>query len=169
MRAAASAGGQADPETWVHGLLFEDFELGQVFEHHWGRTLNEGDNSLFSTATLAFLPVHLNRSYARSQGHPDLVLNPMLVFCAVFGLSVEDLSEGRGGGAFLGVEGLEFAAPVYPGQTVTARSKVVDLRESQSRPGQGIVTWQTEGLDEEGRLVVSFRRTNLIWKREAER
>jgi len=82
------------------GHLFEDFSLGQVFQHHWGRTLNEGDNTLFSTLTLSYNPLYFNEPYARAHGHPTSPVNPMLVFATVFGLSVEDLSEA--GGLFLG-------------------------------------------------------------------
>jgi len=153
------------------GHLYDDFEVGQVFSHHWGRTLNEGDNSLFTTLTLSFNPLYFNMQYARSHGHSRIVINPMLVFLTVFGLSVEDLSEA--GGLFLGVDQLTFHRRVYPGDTLGARSTVVDKRESQSRPGSGIVTWHTEGflLDPAGENsndrepVVDFRRSNLVPKR----
>ena len=153
------------------GNLYDDFQLEQVFEHHWGRTLNEGDNTLFSTLTLSFNPLYFNAPYARAHGHGQVVVNPMLVFLTVFGLSVEDLSEA--GGLFLGVDNLTFHRRVYPGQTLVARSTVVDKRESTSRPGHGIVTWHTEGFMLENAsgnaggqaLAVDFRRSNLIPKR----
>jgi len=155
------------------GHLFEDFEIGQVFSHHWGRTLNDGDNSLFTTLTLSFNPLFFNAPYARAHGHPKIVVNPMLVFLTVFGLSVEDLSEA--GGLFLGVDNLTFHRTVYPGDTLVARSTVVAKRESHSRSGTGIVTWHTEGflLERPGansgdaRLVVDFRRSNLVRLRGA--
>jgi itaconyl-CoA hydratase len=157
------------------GHLYDDFEIGQVFSHHWGRTLNEGDNSLFTTLTLSFNPLYFNAPYARAHGHRQVVINPMLVFLSVFGLSVEDLSEA--GGLFLGVDQLTFHRAVYPGDTLMARSTVVDKRESQSRPESGIVTWHTEGLllekslgnSHEESLVVDFRRANLVPKRETTR
>jgi len=155
------------------GHLYDDFEVGQVFSHHWGRTLNEGDNSLFTTLTLSFNPLYFNDRYARGHGNPGIVINPMLVFLTVFGLSVEDLSEA--GGLFLGVDQLTFHRRVYPGDTLSACSTVVDMRESQSRPGSGIVTWHTEGfLLDSGRRnsnsradVVDFRRSNLVPKRSS--
>jgi acyl dehydratase len=143
------------------GRGFEDFEEGQVFEHHWGRTLNEGDNSLFTTLALRFTPLYFNAEYARA--HPGVVIDPLLVLCTVVGLSVEDLSEG--GGPFLGVEEVEFHRPAYPGDTLTARSEVVVRRESESRPAFGIVTWRTEGRNQRGEVVISYRRTNLVAKR----
>jgi len=145
------------------GNRFEDFAIGQVFEHHWGRTINEGDNSLFTTLTLSFNPLYFNEPYAKELGHPRIVVNPMLVFLTVFGLSVEDLSEA--GGLFLGTDDLTFHQPVYPGETLTARSVVIDKRESESRPEQGIVTWHTEGFNERGERVIDFHRTNLVAKK----
>jgi len=145
------------------GNHYEDFELGRVFQHHWGRTINEGDNSLFTTLTLSYNPIYFNREYAQAHGHPGIVVNAMLVFLTVFGLSVEDLSEA--GGLFLGVDELTFHKPVYPGETLLARSKVVDKRESTSRPENGIVTWYTEGFNSRGEKVIDFRRTNLVIKR----
>ena len=147
------------------GNAFQDFELGQELAHHWGRTLTDGDNAIFSTATCNWNPMHLNAEYAREHGHPDVVLNPMLVLCTVVGLSVEDLSES--GGPFLGMEDVTFHRPVYPGDTLTASSTVVDARESDSRPTTGIVTWHTEAHNQRGELVVDYRRTNLVMKRRS--
>ena len=145
------------------GRQFEDFDEGQVFEHHWGRTFNEGDNSLFATVALRFTPLYFNAEYARAHGHPGIVIDPLLVLCTVVGLSVEDLSEA--GGPFLGVDEVEFHCPVYPGDTLTARSTVVSKRESETRPHFGIVTWRTEGRNQKDQVVVSYRRTNLVSKR----
>ena len=145
------------------GRQYEDFSVGQVIEHHWGRSITAGDNALFSTATCNWNPMHLNAEFARAHGYPDVVVNPMLVLCTVVGLSVEDLSEG--GGPFLGVDACTFHRPVYPNDTITARSTVVDMRESKSRKGTGIVTWHTEGHNQRDELVVDYRRTNLVAKR----
>jgi itaconyl-CoA hydratase len=142
------------------GRLFEDFTIGQQFSHHWGRTLTESDNTLFCSLTLNYNPLYLNAVYARAHGHDGTIINPYLVFLVVFGLSVEDLSEA--GIAFLGVDDLTFHTVVRPGDTVTARSTVTELRRSASRPGAGIATWHTEGFREDGTLVVDFRRTNLL-------
>lgn len=146
------------------GNQYEDFTVGQVFEHHWGRTITDGDNALFTTAMCNWNPLHGNAEYARSQGHPDVVVNPMLVLCTVLGLSVEDLSEA--GGPFLGVDDCTFHRPVHPGDTITARSTVLETRTSNSRPGTGIVTWHTEGFNQRGELVVDYRRTNLVAMRQ---
>ncbi len=153
----------AGPKRWPKGNQYEDFSLGQVFHHHWGRTINESDNSLFSSLTLSYNPLYFNAQYALAHGHDDIVVNPMLVFLTVFGLSVEDLSES--GGLFLGVEELTFRKPIYPGDTLTAVSEVVDKRESASRPNDGVVTWHTRGFNSAGDEVIDFRRTNFVAKK----
>ena len=159
-----------DPATFTlqrKGHAFEDFAVGREFVHHWGRTLTEADNALFTTATLAYNPLYFNAEYARADGHPGVVVNPMLVFLTVFGLSVEDLSEA--GGLFLGVDDLTYGVPVYPGDTLTARSTVTDMRESESRPESGIVTWHTRGYNQRGEQVIDFHRTNFVAKARAGR
>jgi acyl dehydratase len=147
------------------GNQFEDFEEGQVFEHHWGRTLTESDATLFSTLALRFTPLYFNREYARAHDHADLVIDPLLALCTVVGLSVEDLSEA--GGPFLGINQIEFHRPIYPGDTLNARSTVVSARTSEKRPQFGIVTWRTEGLNQNEELVLSYERTNLVQRRRA--
>jgi itaconyl-CoA hydratase len=149
--------------TRARGHAYEDFEVGRVFEHHWGRTLTEADAVLFSTLTLAYNPLYFNAEHARRLGHPTVVVNPMLVFTTVLGLSVEDLSEA--GGPFLGVDELAFHRPVHPGDTLSSRSEVVAARPSESRPGTGIVTWRTEGRNQRDEVVVDFRRSNLVFMR----
>lgn len=146
------------------GNCFEDFEVGRVFNHHWGRTLTEADSLLFCTITHAFTPLYYNSEYARGLDHPGIVIHPLLVLTTVVGLSVEDLSEG--GGPFLGLNDATYHRPVYPGDTVTAKSTVVATRESASRPKFGIVTWHTEGFNQRDELVVDYQRSNLIRKKE---
>jgi acyl dehydratase len=143
---------------------FEDFEEGQTFEHHWGRTINEGDNSLFSTLTMNANPIYFNADYAEESGYDNVVANHMLAFNVVFGMTVQDLSEA--GGAFLGIDNLKFHETVYPGDTLYADSEVIEKRESDSRPHQGIVTWHTRGIRPDGELVLEYERSNLIDKRD---
>lgn len=156
----------SDPTTWPlipRGTSFEDHVVGRVFEHHWGRTVHASDNIAFTTQTLAFNPVYLNRDAATARGHADEVVNPLLVFSVVFGLSVEDLSET--GGPFLGARDVRYLRDVHPGETLYASSTVLDARESGSRPDTGIVTWRTVGRDAAGEPVIEFARTNLVRKR----
>jgi itaconyl-CoA hydratase len=149
----------------VRGNRFEDFTPGRTFAHHWGRTITQAENALFTTLTLHYNPHYFNLEYAQAHHHPDTPLNPMLVFNTVFGLSVEDLSEG--GGPFLGIEDLTFHMTVYPGDTLTARSTVVEGRTSSKHTNMGIVTWHTEGFNKQGDRVIDFRRTNLVRMRES--
>ena len=144
----------------ARGRLFEDFTIGEVKPHHWGRTIFESDTVNFSVLTLSYNPLYTNRAYAKAHGHPDIVVNPQLLFNVVLGLSVEDCSEI--GGPFLGVHDLVYHRQVYPGITLIAQSETVDARVSDSNPANGIVTWRTEGRDENGDLIVSFRRSNLV-------
>jgi acyl dehydratase len=145
------------------GSWYEDFEVGRQFVHHWGRTINEADNSYFSTVTLHFCPLYFNKKYAQAHGHPREQVNPLLVFNTVFGLSVEDLSEN--GAGFLGVEDLTYHLAVYPGDTLTASSTVLSARLSAKNPNQAVCTWHTKGFNQHGELVIDFKRTNLVFRR----
>lgn len=160
MTADASASSEDDLN------YFEDFEPGQTFDHHWGRTITPGDNSLFSSLTVTANPTYFNDDYAEDLGFDGAVAHHLLAFNVVFGLSVADLSEA--GGAFLGLENLEFHETVYPGDTLYANSEVLDTQESESRPHQGIVTWHTTGTRPDGTVVLEYERTNLIDRRSAD-
>ena len=151
---------KARARPWRRGNIFEDFRVGQTFRHHWGRTLTASDNVLFATLTLHYNPLYTNADYAKSRGHADLVVCPLLLFNTVFGLSVEDLSEG--GGPFLGVDRLSYRRPVIVGETVYADSEVIDRRETASRPDYGIVTWRTRGTTSKGEVLLEYQRANLV-------
>ena len=149
------------------GNLYDDFVVGQVFKHHWGRTITQADNVLFTTLTMHYNPLYFNKEYAKRFGYKDTVINPMLVFHTVLGLTVEDLSEAARG-PFLGVENVEFKGVLYPGDTLYAQSKTIDKRESKSRPEFGIVTWQTVGLNQNNEVVLQYTRSNLVSKERRE-
>ena len=149
------------------GHSFEDFAVGNRYAHHWGRTLTESDNTIFSTATCSWVPMYLNVEYARAHGHPSAVVNPLLVLCTAVGLSVEDLSEA--GGPFLGLDDCRFLQPVYAGDTITATSTVLDCRLSDSRPATGIVSWRTTVTNQHNDVVLEYSRTNLVACRERAR
>ena len=149
-------------KPWRRGNHFADFAVGQKFVHHWGRTLSAGDATLFSAVTLRYCPLYVNAEYAKAEGHRDLVVDPMLVLATAIGLSVEDLSEA--GGPFLGVNEVQFGAPMHPGDTITCCSEVLQKRESASRPGAGIVTWRTTAKKQNAEVVCQYTRTNLVAK-----
>ncbi|MHB9287946.1 MaoC family dehydratase [Halobacteriales archaeon Cl-PHB] len=148
------------------GNYYEDFEVGQRFQHHWGRTLTDGDNARFTTLRLNANPLHFNEEYADANGHDDVILDPLLVFNTVLGLSVEDLSERDT--LFLGIEDCTFHKQLEVGATLTAESEVLEKRESNSRPDYGIVTWRTVGRDGEGDRVIDYERTNLVPRESAQ-
>lgn len=156
-----------DFPLWTKGRSYEDFEIGQRFDHHWGRTLERSESTLFSSLTLHYIPLYLNAEYAREVGRPYGLINPYLVFLLILGMSVEDTSEGVDGaeGAFLGVRTVSFVSDVVAGDTIMARTVVTAMRESASRPNGGIVTWATAGINQHGDTVLEFERTNLVLKR----
>jgi len=156
----------ASAPVWAKSRRYEEFFVGQTFSHHWGRTILESDAITFSTLTLSFVPLYFNREYAKAYGHPDIVVNPLLVLSTVLGMSVQDCSEG--GGFFLGLRDLIYHSPVYPGTTITARSETIEVRLSSSRPEYGIVSWRTRGFDGE-RCVLSFVRSNLLQRNAGRR
>lgn len=151
--------------TVEKGNKFEDFSEGQEFEHHWGRTISEGESRTFSSLTVTANPLYFNADYAREHGHERDLVNPLLVLDTIIGLTVEDLSEA--GGPFLGLENVELHEDVYPGDTLYARSEVLAARESESHPEYGIVTWHCEGYNQDDELVIEYERTNLVEKRSA--
>ena len=143
----------------ARGHQFEDFEVGQRFDHHWGRTLTAADSTLFSTLTLHFNPTYFNAEYAREIGYEGVAINPLLAFNTVVGLSVEDLSEA--GGPFLGIDNLVFLKAVYPGDTLYAKSVCISKRVASSGKA-GPVTWHTQGVNQRGEIVLEYDRTNLV-------
>jgi len=151
---------KAEAKLRARGNSYEQFSVGQRFVHHWGRTVTESDSILFSTLTLHYNPHYTNADYAAAHGHAAMPINPLLVFNTVFGLTVEDLSEI--GGPFLGVEELSYLRDVYAGDTLYATSEVVAARLASNRPGHGIVTWHTQGRNQRGEEVITFKRANLV-------
>jgi acyl dehydratase len=142
------------------GRMFDEFEIGETIHHHWGRTVTEADAVQFSHLTLSYNPLYFNAEYARAHGHPGLVVNPHLVFNIILGLSVEDCSEGIAG-PFLGVYDLTYHQPVYIGDTLTAQSVTTEKRVTDGDPNKGVITWHTEGFNQNGDRVIDFRRSNL--------
>ncbi|HJZ87427.1 MAG TPA: MaoC family dehydratase [Polyangia bacterium] len=145
------------------GRYFEDFEVGAVYRHHWGRTITEGENALFSTWTMNVNPIHFNREHARALGYETTPVNQMLVMNVVFGLSVEDLSEKAI--AHLGYWKMRFGKPVFPGDTLFSESEVLGKRPSESKDDRGIVHVRTRGYNQREELVIEYERRILVKKR----
>jgi itaconyl-CoA hydratase len=144
----------------IRGHVGSDFEPGRRFRHSQSRTVLESDNAVFTTLTMHYNPIYLDREQARALGYRDIVVNPLLVFNLIFGMSVEDLSEG--GGPFLGIDSVAYGAPVHAGDTLRSESSVVSNRPSHKHPDYAIVTWHTEGLNQHEQRVVEFQRSNLV-------
>lgn len=152
-----------DRKVIQRGRFLEDFHPGDIFRHHWGRTLTAGEASLFTTWTMNANPLYFNAVYARHQGYRSCPVNPLLAMNVVFGLSVEDLSEQAL--AHLGYWNLRFLRPVYPGDTLFSESVVLDVRESSSKPDRGVVHVRTTGRNQDGDRVLEYERKILVKKR----
>lgn len=142
------------------GRTFEAFEPGMVLKHKWGRTLTRDEAIRFATQTMNYNPLWFNLEYAKDEGHPDIVVCPWLVFNIVLGMSVEEISEHAT--ALLGYGDMTFHRDVYPGDTITATSEVLEVRPSGSKPDQGIVKVRTTAVDQEGAVILTYERANLI-------
>ncbi|SCD20218.1 FkbR2 [Proteiniphilum saccharofermentans] len=144
------------------GNYFEDFEVGSVIEHALSKTIFESDNNFFSLLTMNHHPVHTNIDYAANQQHGQILVVGTLVFSLVVGMTVPDIS-GKAI-ANLEYESVKHLAPVFINDTIYARTKVLDKRESRSKSDRGIVYVETIGYNQRGEDVLSFRRKVLIQK-----
>jgi itaconyl-CoA hydratase len=150
---------------WPKRPLHEDFHVGQTFEYHWGRTIFAAGTILFATLTVSFNPLYFSHAYAKAHGRPDIVVNPHLSLNVVSNPSVEDSREI--GGPLPRVFDLTYDQPAHPSATITARSETSEARLSDGNSSNGIVTWRTEGFNDAGARVESFRQSNLIRRRSA--
>ncbi|MBQ6174877.1 MAG: MaoC family dehydratase [Clostridia bacterium] len=142
------------------GNWFEDFQTGEVIRHSLSKTVFESDNNLFSLLTMNYHPVHTNADYAGKQQHGQILVVGTLVFSLVVGMTVPDIS-GRAI-ANLDYEKIEHLAPTFIGDTLYARSEILDTRPSRSKPDRGIIYVETVGYNQRGEDVIRFRRHVLI-------
>ena len=145
------------------GRHFEDFKVGDTYEHRPGRTISEADNTWFTLLTMNTHPLHFDAAYATRTEFGRPVVNSCLTLAMVTGMSVSDLSQKAV--ANLGWDKVRITAPVFAGDTIYAESEVLEVRESKSRPTQGIVTVRTTGKKADGTAFMSFERTILVPKR----
>lgn len=145
------------------GRCYEDFEIGAVYEHRPGRTINEADNTWFTLLTMNQHPIHFDAAYAAKTEFKRLLVASPLSLAIVTGLTVSDISQKAI--ANLGWTDIKLTAPVYVGDTLYAESEVLDKRESRSRPTQGIVTVATRGLNQDDIEIMRFSRSILVPKR----
>lgn len=146
------------------GRFLEEFEIGEVIEHSLSKTIFESDNNLFSLLTMNCHPVHTNADYASQQQHGKILVVGTLVFSLVVGMTVPDIS-GKAI-ANLDYENIQHLAPVFIGDTIYARTTVLDKRESKSKNDRGIVYVETTGYNQDGVEVIRFRRHVLIKRKE---
>jgi itaconyl-CoA hydratase len=147
----------------TYGLYYEDFEIGDVFEHRPGRTITETDNIWGCLLTMNSQPLHFDSAYAAHTEWKRCLVDSTITFSILTGMSVHSVSAKVV--ANLGWDKVRALAPVFAGDTIYAESKVIAKRESQSRPTQGIVTVHTRGFNQDGAEVMDFERTMLIYKR----
>jgi acyl dehydratase len=145
------------------GRVFEDFAVGDVYEHPLGRTVTQADNVWFTCLTMNTNPIHFDAEYAAETEFKRPLVNSCFTLALVTGQSVVDLT--INGVANLGWDSVTLPHPVFEGDTIYARSQVLETRHSNSRPHVGIVKVETTGINQHGTPVIRFTRTFMIWKR----
>ncbi|MDW8258638.1 MAG: MaoC family dehydratase [Gammaproteobacteria bacterium] len=145
------------------GRYFEDFTVGDVYEHRPGRTITETDNTWFTLLTMNTHPLHFDAEYAKASEFGRCVVCSPFTVALLVGMSVSDVSQKAI--ANLGWREIKLPAPVFAGDTLYAESTVLEKRDSASRPNAGIVTVSTTGRNQHGTIVCSFERTILVARR----
>ena len=150
------------------GLYFEQFETGQVFQHAIRRTITESDNVLISTLTHNPAALHLDEEYCRE--HTEFgqrLVNSCLTLSLMVGISVNETTLGTAV-ANLGWDEVRFPAPLFHGDTIRVETEVLELRESRSRPDNGIVIFEHRAFNQHDKLVGICKRTALMLRQPGE-
>ena len=147
------------------GRFYEDFEVGDVYEHPLGRTITSADNIWFTLLTQNTAPLHFDHHYASQTEFGKPLVNSTLTLSLVTGQSVTDVSQNVM--ANLGWDEVRLPAPVFEDDTIYSQSEVIDKRESKSRDNVGIVTVRTTGFNQNGTVVIEFKRTVMVYRRGA--
>jgi itaconyl-CoA hydratase len=145
------------------GRFYEDFEVGDIYQHPLGRTVTTTDNVWFTLLTQNTAPVHLDHQYASQTEFGKPLVNSTFTLALVTGQSVSDISQNVL--ANLGWDEVRLPSPVFEGDTIYSQSEVLSKRESHSRPYAGIVTVMTTGYNQQGQVVITFKRTVMVYKR----
>lgn len=153
---------QVGPQRYreTFGRYFEDFTVGDVYEHRPGKTVLESDNHLFTLLTLNTHPLHFDAEYGKATEFGRNLVVSTYTLALLIGMSVSDCSQKAI--ANLGMDEVRFTAPVFAGDTLYGESEVLAKRKSRSRPGQGIVSIRTTGRNQAGTVVATFKRDMLI-------
>lgn len=145
------------------GRFYEDFEVGDVYQHALGRTVTTTDNMWFTLLTQNTAPIHFDHHYAAQTSFGKPLVDSTFTLALVTGQSVSDVSQNVF--ANLGWDEVRLPHPVFEGDTIYSQSEVLEARESRSRPDVGIVTVRTTGYNQDGVVVITFKRTLLVYKR----
>ncbi len=145
------------------GRLFEDFAVGDVYYHPFGKTVTEADNQWFTLLTQNVAKTHVDRNFAAQTEFRKPLVNSTFILALVTGQSTIDLSMNVF--ANMGWDEVRMPHPVYEGDTIYSRSKVLSVRASSSRPNLGLVTVATEGFNQDGVIVIGYRRTFMVYRR----
>ena len=149
-------------EGWT-GRVYEDFEVGDIYEHPLGRTVLDVDNSWFTLLTQNMNPIHFDAHYAAQTEFGKPLVDSTFTLALVTGQSTIDLSFHVM--ANLGWDEVRLPNPLFEGDTVYSRSEVLEKRESQSRSNVGIVRVKTTGFKQDGTIVITFQRTFMVYRR----
>lgn len=149
-------------KTGWEGRYFEDFEVGDTYRCRLGRTLTEADNIWFTLLTNNTNQIHFNTEYAKRTEYGRPLINSALTLAIVAGMGVADVSEN---GFALGWDQIDLPNPLFAGDTLYSESEVLEKRESKSRPQWGIVKVRTRGIQQEGKVVIRYTRSVMVWKR----
>jgi itaconyl-CoA hydratase len=149
-------------EGWK-GRFYEDFVVGDIYQHPLGRTVIATDNIWFTLLTQNTAPIHFDHHYAAQTEFGRPLVDSTFTLALVTGQSVTDISQNVL--ANLGWDEVRLPHPVFEGDTIYSQSEVLAKRESQSRPNVGIVTVKTTGYNQEGQVVITFKRTIMVYKR----
>ena len=144
------------------GRAFEDFKVGQIIRHPLGRTVTAADNAWTTLIAVNTNPIHFDAHYSAQTEFKKPLVNSPFILALVTGLSVADISRYA---INLGWDEVRLPAPVFEGDTVYAQTEVLSARESKSRPHMGIVEVKTTGFKQDGTVVMTFRRSILVYKR----
>ena len=144
------------------GRTYEDFEVGDLYRHPIGRTITQADNIWFTLLTVNNNPIHFDSVYAAQTEFQRPLVDSTFTLALVTGLSVSDISQNA---VNLGWDEVRLPHPVFDGDTLYAQSEVLEKRESRSRPHMGIVRFRTVGFNQDGRVVIEFKRTIMVYKR----
>ena len=146
------------------GLWFEQFTIGQKFEHEIRRTVTEADNVWFCGATYNPAAIHIDAEYCKGTEFGKPLVNSVFTLGLVIGLSVQDTTLGTTI-ANLGMNDMRFPKPVFAGDTIRAKTTVLESRASHSRPGAGIITFNHQGFNQRGQEVLTFTRQALMLRK----